>query len=437
MKIKPTRLGALMGSLGFLVLAGAVVVGMGSMRARNTYADDGSAELDAAESFVTIYDAGEKTVVKAGAMTVREVLERVEIGVDEDVDIVEPGLDEAVQGRNYYINIYRGRPAVVIDGPRVVKLMSAATVPRDVATAAGVELYPEDVVKITTANKFLASGVPFSYVVVRAKLVKFNFYGAPTEVRTQARTVGELLTERGVEVGEEDWLSLSVDEAISDGIELALHRNGKTTVVVEEAVAYGEKIIYDYAQPVGHREVRTEGVEGRKTVTYEIEMYEGQETARTKISEMVTAEPVEAEVVIGKKSNVSTTSATENEGISWKYFRAQGFSREQTAGIMGNLMQEHRFNTSDAKGGCGIVQWTGARRTALQAKANWESIYVQLDYVMEELNGKYAGVKNALLGAGGVEEAVRIFQNQYERCGICRESQRIQYAYEIMWRHEE
>jgi len=119
-----------------------------------------------------------------------------------------------------------------------------------------------------------------------------------------------------------------------------------------------------------------------------------------------------------------------NEAITWNRLIAEGFSREQTAGIMGNLKQEHNFNTD----GDGLAQWTQDRYNKLMAKANNQDIHVQLDYLMEELNGNYAHVKETIL-ASGLEGSMLTFQNKFEKCGDCREATRFNYAYEILGKY--
>jgi len=123
-----------------------------------------------------------------------------------------------------------------------------------------------------------------------------------------------------------------------------------------------------------------------------------------------------------------------NESISWEFFIAHGFSPNQTAGILGNLMQEHKFNTSDVSSGLGIAQWTGARRENLLARKNYHTIHVQLQYLMDELDGGYVSAKNAILVSASLDESTEIFQNQFERCNpiYCMLSQRIQYGQEIL-----
>lgn len=124
-----------------------------------------------------------------------------------------------------------------------------------------------------------------------------------------------------------------------------------------------------------------------------------------------------------------------NEDRAWSFLIGQGFTRNQTAGIMGNLQQEHGFQTSDVGGGLGIAQWIGGRRTALIGKPNYLNIDVQLSFLMEELNSYEGAAGQALRAAGSVEEATIAFQNKFERCGICNQTARITYAYAILNRH--
>ncbi|MCL2085889.1 phage tail tip lysozyme, partial [Candidatus Saccharibacteria bacterium] len=95
------------------------------------------------------------------------------------------------------------------------------------------------------------------------------------------------------------------------------------------------------------------------------------------------------------------------------------------------LQQEHRFRTADVPGGLGIAQWMGGRRAGLLGMENPFWISTQLEFVMIELNGAYWRVRDALLAVETVEDATRIFQNQYEKCGICKEEQRIVFAWEL------
>lgn len=130
-----------------------------------------------------------------------------------------------------------------------------------------------------------------------------------------------------------------------------------------------------------------------------------------------------------------SAATLDNEGIAWNFLISNGFTRNQTAGIMGNLQQEHNFNTSDVAGGLGIAQWLGGRRANLMARADYTNISVQLQFLLDELNGPENGAMVAIKASGSVEGATVAFQNKFERCGLCAEGTRIKYAYDILGRH--
>jgi len=124
-----------------------------------------------------------------------------------------------------------------------------------------------------------------------------------------------------------------------------------------------------------------------------------------------------------------------NEQISWEFFINKGFTPEQTAGILGNLKQEHGFNTSDEASGLGIAQWLGSRRERLIQRGNHLDLTSQLNFIIEEFEGTEHHSHQAVKVSTTVEQATIAFQNGYERCGDCRQSQRIAYAIEIYNRY--
>lgn len=148
-----------------------------------------------------------------------------------------------------------------------------------------------------------------------------------------------------------------------------------------------------------------------------------------------TPPPAPTPVVEAPKPVPVPTTPSDNEAIAWRFFISQGFTRNQTAGIMGNLYQEHKFLTSDVSGGLGIAQWLGARRARLMAKGDYLDINVQLNFIMEELNTTENVAMRAIKATDTVEGATIAFEKKFERCGKCKTSNRIQFAYSILNRY--
>ena len=158
---------------------------------------------------------------------------------------------------------------------------------------------------------------------------------------------------------------------------------------------------------------------------------------------LTTSEPAVTEVTVEEPAPaapaaapVVNTSSLDNETIIWNRLISEGYTREQTAGILGNIKQEHNFKTDDVPGGLGIAQWMGGRRAALMARGDYTNINVQLDHLIYELNTTESRAK-AVIVSSGLEGATIAFQNLFERCNpvYCMQNQRIQYAYEILGRH--
>lgn len=107
------------------------------------------------------------------------------------------------------------------------------------------------------------------------------------------------------------------------------------------------------------------------------------------------------------------------------YFQSKGWTREQAAGIVGNLTVESA-GTMDPSitGGYmgraeGIAQWLGSRKEDFKkvygVSPNQATFEQQLDFIQIELNGKEKGAAAALRQATTPSEAAQIFEQKYER----------------------
>jgi len=265
-----------------IFILGFVLVGLifaVTMKALPSFADDGENTETAVftgQHFVTIYDhgTGETLTLKTDAGTVTDVLSRADIHIDE-ADIVEPSLNEILISENFRINIYRAKPAIVIDGIKQYKIMTAASTPEGIVKSAGITLLPADVVKITTLDNFLEAGLPFAYEVVRAK------------------SIDEILTE--------------------------LRRQGRNITTIDEEIAFTEQITYDYGLNMGYYAITTPGEPGVKTTIYE---------NQKPIYEIITKTPVTQQITIGARA-ITMKPLTKAMGRN-RYTTSTGILREET-----------------------------------------------------------------------------------------------------------
>lgn len=377
---------------------------------------------------VTIHDRDTEKVILSQSETIGDALKEAGITIDSK-DAVEPALTEKMVASDYQVNVYRARPVVIVDGNTRTKVVTPYQTAAQIAESAGVKLYSEDIAKIDRTDNIIAEGAGLKLTIDRAIPFTFTLYGNTSTVRTQATTVGGMLAEKGIKLGKDDKSSLPSSSNITENMALKVWREGKQTITVTEEINFEVQKIEAADREMSYYEIKTAGIKGSRNATYEVIIQDGKEVSRTEIASLTTKQPEKQIEIVGVKGQYTTPS--ENETITWNFLISNGFSRVQAAGIMGNIMQEHGFNTS----GDGLVQWTGGRKAALMSRPNPYNIYTQLDFLMYELNGSYSGVRDAIKASGSLEESVQIFQNRFERCGICRESERIQSARNILASH--
>ena len=390
MKIHKTRakLPLFMLSLVAFVLFFAVCTYQQGTNAKASADSPVDASTDGDSHFVTIYNNGERTIVRSDASTVRELLERAEINYS-DTDKIEPGLDDTIDEDDYYVNIYRSRELVVIDGQKETIINTASTDPEAIVKDAGVKLLAADQVKLISYDKFLETGMRTAYQIVRAKTVNLDFNGQHAAIRTQAKTVADFLAEQNIDTNPEvNWVSLSGETRIAEGLQLSVYFQGEQVVTYEEDIPFSEKITQDFSLDYGARNVTQAGVPGKKSVVYNIEMHDGQIISKEFISEVVTAEPVEQLVTVGMKLSLPAGSHED-------WMAAAGISAADYGYVNFIISHESGWRTTASN-----VRYYGLYQTSLgrlQSDCpNWQNDPVcQLRSATSYANGRYGGWASA------------------------------------------
>ena len=257
------------------------------------------------EHLVRIYDRGEEKTIITNALTVRQALRAAKITIDEKIDAVEPNIDMELTGAKYQVNIFRARPITIVDGNKRLKVTTAEQTPALIAKAAGIEVFEEDKTTLSNSDNMAVDGANMVMKIDRASMVNFVLYGKESVIRTHAKTVGELLKEKNIDPKKDDTLSVDRSAKIIPGMKIELWRNGKQTITAEEEVKFEVEKVQDANRDSGYREVKQAGENGKKNVTYEIEMKNGVEVSRKEIASVVTKEPKKQIEIVGTKSSTS------------------------------------------------------------------------------------------------------------------------------------
>lgn len=350
---------------------------------------------------------GKSQMVPTRAKTVKEFLDRAEVKVDKG-DVVEPAADSTIDEDDFRINVYKARPVTIIDGDKRLYAVSAAKTPRSVATQAGLTVYPEDNIESShPSEQILKDQVIGEKIIVdRATPTHLNLYGTPVTVRTRAKSVGDLLKEKQVSLGPGDSVQPSVDTLLTPEAQVFVVRSGTQIATSEESIPMPIETVEDPSLSFGASAVRQRGTDGKKIVTYQVELKNGREVGRTKIQEVVATAPVKQIVARGKAYSVpdDKSSLLTSAGIALSDYpyvnyiigRESGWCATKWQGQAGYCPGYYSELHSPTSGyGYGLCQATPAGKMA-SAGADWASNPVtQLKWCSGYANGRYGSWEGA------------------------------------------
>jgi Phage tail lysozyme len=126
-----------------------------------------------------------------------------------------------------------------------------------------------------------------------------------------------------------------------------------------------------------------------------------------------------------------------------RLMRDLSLTREQAAGIVGNLGQEsglreiNELHPVSGRGGFGWAQWTGPRRIAFEEWCRQRGLLptdpeANYGFLVEELRTSEAAALTALRACSTVEEAARAFEQHYERAGVVAQDKRLAFAQQAL-----
>lgn len=279
-----------------------------------------------AKKLITVYDRDAYSVFLTDKKTIGAALSEHGIELDSR-DTVEPSRSEELVATDYQVNIYRARPVFIVDGTTRVKIMSPYQVVDQIAKDAEITLYPEDDASIKPSDDFVGDGAGLEMVIDRAVPMTLDLYTNKTQIRTQGETVGEMLKEKGIVLGDNGRVSVALATPIVEGMEVRVWREGKQTVSVNQPVGFDTERIFDADRQIGYKEIQTAGVEGSRTVTYEIEVKNGVEISRKEIANIIVKQPSKQVVVIGIKSGPNALTKSKGAQI---FVDSNGVSHRET-----------------------------------------------------------------------------------------------------------
>ncbi|MDO8591471.1 MAG: G5 domain-containing protein, partial [bacterium] len=266
--------------LGF-VIVGAVILGGNGLPLRPSDAH-----------VVYLFDGKDRQVIDTKAKTVGDMVNKLPLHLIPE-DVVEPSLDTPIPEDNFRVNIYRARPATVVDNGNKIVTLTAQKSPRVVAQNAGLNLNPEDRASFVQ-GAVTENVIGEKVVVARATPVSLNLYGAQLTTYTQAKTVKDFLSEKNIKLsGGETVQPADQNTLITPNLPVFVLRKDAKIVTSEAPIPAPEQIVNDPSLSFGTTTLRQAGIPGKKLLTYILQTDpSGKEVSRQVLQEVILQAPV-------------------------------------------------------------------------------------------------------------------------------------------------
>lgn len=368
-----------LGIAGLLYVAMLVVSVAGNVGAETPVPKSG-------ERLLVIHDGTSEQGILTRAATIREAFEQAHIPLDTN-DIVEPGLDEKLVASSYDVNLYKARPVTIVDGAVRKKIMSAYRTPEQIVTHAGMQLHDEDRTVTELPADAARDGTAMQLMINRATPFTLVLYGIRATVYTQAKTVADMLKDKKITIGKDDTLSVDGEATLTANMTIELWRNGKQTITEDKDIPFDTEKVQDVDRELGYKEVKTPGVLGKRTVTYEVEMKNGAEVSRKEIQSVTMKEPVKQIETVGAKAP-PVMNPSETAELGHQMMLAYGFGEDQWPCLFQLWTRESgwRVTASNPSGAYGIPQALPGSKMG----PGWQNdASVQIQWGLGYVKGRY------------------------------------------------
>jgi hypothetical protein len=258
----------------------------------------------------------------------------------------------------------------------------------------------------------------------------YTTYGkrAPVKTGDVVNKAGELIRDPSMR---ERWKLQAQNDAarVNDGIldkGVATQRDAET-IAFDDALEVNRRIYVDPATPDDVRQKARKDIEGAIQAGQSSGLLDPKSAEARRKSYLEDADFSRGQLEVERNPNVVArplpADVAGRAATAMGFFQSRGYTKEQAAGIVGNLVAESSLRASGAVGdngtAFGIAQWRGERLTRLKRFANsqghdWQDFGTQLAFVDMELQNHETDAYRALKAAKTIDEATAAFIS-YER----------------------
>ena len=269
----------------------------------------GSFGVTALDKSVTLSVDGKSSSAHSFGSTVADVLDGQDITVGAR-DQVVPSLGSKVKDGDTITVRYARKLVVTVDGVVKEYWTTATTVD---AALKDLGLRADGAVISASRSQTLGrQGLTFS--VTTPKDVTLTVGGQAQPLTTTSATIGDLLKDQGVAIGDKDRINPGADTAVANGMSIVVNRVELRDTTSTEEIAFGTTETTDDSLYTDQKKVVTKGVAGERTITVQQVVVDGQVESESQTGSTVTREPVTQVVAKGTQARPAPAAPAANAG---------------------------------------------------------------------------------------------------------------------------
>ncbi len=201
----------------------------------------------------------------------------------------------------------------IVDGENYFEVETKGQTVGDALKAADIQLSENDVVSKSMDETLSDSEV---ITVNRSKLMYLETSGYIYAVRTNQDTVGAALLSDGFQVGKYDEVIPDVNTPVTDGMTVRVTRVYVDVHEVVEEIPFTTKTIEDATKPKSHRKVVQPGRNGTVVRTYKKVSKDGAGATATLIGEETQTEAIQQIIEVGTRTESMTKPGSSSDSSS-------------------------------------------------------------------------------------------------------------------------
>lgn len=242
---------------------------------------------------VDIYEGSQVTRIETTETVAEKVVAEAGIQLSENDKLI---LDAFNPGKDSRIEIYRACEVTFVNADgKEINTIFAGTV-AELIESQGVTLSDKlfssvDVNAVVTNN--------LRVEIISAYDIIINVDGEEKAVQTTVKTVGDVLSEQGITLDEDDEVSPAADTVLTNDLVIEVLRVEYVTRETQEKIPFTTEKVNSSAMAKGTEKVSQKGIDGVKTFTYTDKVVNGVVESSELVSEEVTKEPVKKIIKVG------------------------------------------------------------------------------------------------------------------------------------------